>query len=383
MTERWRAVLALLVAATSGLPLQAAPLENVESGANGANIAVLVQGDVSVKRKGWTTYEPVVFGTNLRAGDLIRVNSSSHAKIVCSDLTVHDLPVGVAGVPCTPTRNVLRSKDGSVINKTRSYELPTSKDGSLINATRSKPPDGTYPIVLWPRKTKLLSPNPTLQWTYVPGTKAYVIAIRGPQFLWATQASGTVYAYPAGAPRLKPGLDYKLIVQAGDRSSSEEPGIGLGFSILDGKERSSIENEQQRIQALGLPDGPTQFLIATLYAANGLRAEAIQRLEKASAQMNEAGVTRLLGDLYLEVGLTRQAEASYLKALELSKAENDEEGQMLIHLALGNIYGEVLGNNKLAREHLSATLALANKIGDEGAASLADQKLAKLNKEGV
>lgn len=366
MTERWRALLALLVAATWGLPLQAAPFENSESGANGANIAVLVQGDVSVKRKGWTTYEPVVFGTNLRAGDLIRVNSSSHAKIVCSDLTVHDLPVGVAGVPCTPTRNVLRSKDGSV-----------------INVTRSKPPDGTYPVVLSPRKTKLLSPNPTLEWTPVSGTKAYVTAIRGPQFLWATQTSGTVYAYPVGAPRLKPGVDYKLIVQAGDRSSSEEPEFGLGFSILDGKERSSIENEQQRIQALGLPDGPTQFLIATLYAANGLRAEAIQRLEKASPQMNEAGVTRLLGDLYLEVGLTRQAEASYLKALELSKAENDEEGQMLIHLVLGNIYGEVLGNNKLAREHLSATLALANKIGDEGATSLADQKLAKLNKEGV
>src|SRR5215831_11935290 len=156
MTGCWRTLLALLLAVQCGSPLHAAPFEGPENGATGANIAVLVQGDVSVKRKGWTTYEPVVFGTNLRLGDLVRVNPSSHAKIVCSDLTVHELPVGIAGVPCSPTRKVLRSKDGSV-----------------INVTRSGPPDGSYPIVLTPRKTKLLSPYPTVQWSPVAGTNTY------------------------------------------------------------------------------------------------------------------------------------------------------------------------------------------------------------------
>jgi hypothetical protein len=365
MTVCWRPALALLVAVTWGLPLKAAPVET-ESGLVEANISVLVQGDVSVKRKGWTLYEPVVFGTNLRRGDLVRVNPSSHAKIVCSDLTIHELLVGIAGVPCNPVRNVLLSKDGSV-----------------INATRSGPPDGSYPVVLSPRKTKLLSLNPTLQWTPVSGTHVYEVTIRGPQFSWRALGSKTVCAYPDGAPPLKPGIDYKLIVQAGDRNSEEEPGFGLGFSILDRKERASIEKEQQSIENLGLPDGPTQFLIAFLYAAHGLRAEAIQRLENASPQMKVSAVSRLLGDLYVEVALTRRAEASYLKALELTQTEGDEEGQMLVHLALGNIYLGAIGNNKLAREHLYTALALAKKIGDEPTATLADQGLAKLNKEGV
>jgi hypothetical protein len=99
--------------------------------------------------------------------------------------------------------------------------------------------------------------------------------------------------------------------------------------------------------------------------------------------MKVSAVSRLLGDLYLEVALTRRAEASYLKALELTKTEGDEEGQMLVHLALGNIYQDAIGNNKLAREHLDASLALAKKIGDEPTATLADQGLAKLSKEGV
>jgi hypothetical protein len=361
----WRPALALLVAVACGLPSQATPSESSDSGTTGANIAVLVQGDVSVKRQGRTTYEPVVIGMNLRPGDLVRVNSSSHAKIVCSDLTVHELPVGIAGIPCAPRHSVIRIKD------------------NIINVTRSGPPDGSYPVVLSPRKTKLMSPNPTLQWTPVAGTQVYAISIRGPHFFWRTVGSGTVFVCPDQVLRLKPGVDYRLIVEAGERSSNEEPGNGLGFSILDGKQRSRVEKKQQRIERLGLPDGPTQFLIASLYAGDGLRAEAIQRFEKTFAEMKVAAVSRLLGDLYLEVGLTRQAEASYLKALELSKAENDEECQMLVHLALGSIYEEALGNSKLAKEHLAATLALANKIGDEGAASLADQKLAKLNKEGV
>ena len=56
---------------------------------------------------------------------------------------------------------------------------------------------------------------------------------------------------------------------------------------------------------------------------------------------------------------------------------------MLMHLALGNIYAEALGNNKLAREHLDAALVLANQIGDENTGGLAGSILANLKREGV
>src|SRR5690349_5177187 len=97
----------------------------------GVNLAVTVQGNVSVKRKSWSGYVPVVFGTMLRAGDLLRVSETSHAQIVCSDLTLQDLQVGVTGVPCVTSRAVLRKAEGS-----------------LINATRGGPKTSSFPMIL-------------------------------------------------------------------------------------------------------------------------------------------------------------------------------------------------------------------------------------------
>src|SRR6266699_1552954 len=111
------------------------------------NLAVFIEGQVSVKRKGWTNYAPVVFGTSLRIGDLLHLDESSRAKVVCSDLTLRDISPGIVGVPCEGTKPVLRRPDGS-----------------MINATRSGPSDGSFPVVLSPRMTKLLSPCPVHRW---------------------------------------------------------------------------------------------------------------------------------------------------------------------------------------------------------------------------
>ena len=232
-------------------------------------------------------------------------------------------------------------------------------------------------MVLTPRNTKLLSPHPVLRWKPVEGAAIYRVIVRGGGLSWSSQVKGTQLVYPETAPKLVPGTDYKLIVETSDRSSYE-PGRGLGFSILDPKDRRIVEKEEGQIRGLGLPEGPTQFLIAHLYATNGLNAEAIQRLEGVSTTFKVAAVTRLLGGLYLEVGLTRQAEASYLRSLDLSKEEKDEEGQMLAHLALARIYDEALGNSKSATQHLDEALALANKVGDEQVASQTHERLAKL-----
>src|SRR5215831_8126655 len=188
----WKHLLPLLLAVelVSSLDLFAFESPNLANN-EGANLAVLVEGHVSVKRKGTTRFEPVVFGANLKAGDLLQVGQSSHAKVICSDLTVHEVLPGVVGVPCVSAHQVLRSKDGSAINVT-------------LGAT-----DGLFPVVLWPRKTKLLSSTPLLRWTPVPAANVYTVAIRGPYFYWQTQVSGTDLAYPNDAPGLSSGVDYK------------------------------------------------------------------------------------------------------------------------------------------------------------------------------
>ena len=367
MKRHWKRAVALLafLHCCLWLPLiQGEPPEAASNNTQPVNLAVFIDGQVTVRRQGWTRSVPVVFGTSLRSGDLLSLDQSSHAKVVCSDLTLHDIASGSSGVPCSTSNPLLRWSDGS-----------------MINVTRGGWADGSSPIVLSPRKTKLLSPNPLLRWTPVSGATAYTVMVREVNLAWQLSvASVTQIAYPDSAPRLKADVDYKLIVQARGRSSDEEQGLGLGFAILSSKDKKEVEREQRRIEDLGLPEGPTQFLVAYLYARHDLNAEAIQRLESASQNFKVAAVARLLGDLYLKIGLTRQAEASYLNSLNLSEGVRDEEGQMLAHLALARIYERALGNKDTASQHLKAELALAEKIGDDSAASQARGQLAELDR---
>jgi tetratricopeptide (TPR) repeat protein len=210
-----------------------------------------------------------------------------------------------------------------------------------------------------------MSDHPILKWTPVQGATRYLVIIRGESFYWRTVVSGTELVYPDSAPRLQPDHNYKLIVEINDRSSSDEPGLGLGFSLLSSKEKEPIQQEEEQIEKLGLPDEPTEYLIAHLYGANGLYAEAIDRLERIVQQFKAAAAERLLGNLYMKISLPRQAESHYLKSLALSRAEQDEDGEMLERRALAYIYRETLGNEEAASQQLQAVLDLARKLGDE------------------
>jgi hypothetical protein len=330
------------------------------------NLAIFIRGDVGLKRKGWASFVPVAFGTSLQKGDLLKVEQSSSLKVVCSDLSLHEVLNGLSGIPCAAVPGILL--------------VP---DGSLINPTRGGFNDRLSPTVLSPRKTKLLSGLPLLRWTPVEGAKDYTVIVRSYNFSWTTNVSAvTETTYPAFAPQLKAGVPYKLIVQTGGNSSADEPGFGLGFSIIGESERKTVEQEQRKIVALGLPEGQTQFITAYLYDTHGLESEAILKLESASRILNEPAVARFLADCYLKVGLIRKAEEAYLNALQLAKADKDEEGQALTHIRLGDsIYWQSLHNQNAAATHLNAALTLARKIGDQDLAGQAEKALAALGPE--
>ena len=184
--------------------------------------------------------------------------------------------------------------------------------------------------------------------------------------------------YPESAPALQPGVTYRLVVMAGDRSSSEEPGAGLGFSVLGAEEAKAVKDAEAKIRALGLTETGTALLIANVYATNGLYAEAIEGLERLRGTQ-EPAVLRLLGDLYISTGLNRLAEERYAAALARSEALNDIEGQAQAQHALGRIY-EALGNPAEARRHLSDALALYDRLGDAKKAAEAKAQLDALPK---
>ena len=348
------------------LPIAIAQLSSESSQA--ANLVVLVQGHAAVRRKNWTGFAPLTFGANLQTGDLLRLDESSVAKVVCSDLTLRDIGAGMVGTPCTPSQEILRRADGS-----------------LLRPTRTGPSEGSFPIVLSPRRTKLLSERPLFRWTEVKDASTYHLMVRGPELLWTeTVYSKTELQYPDNAPKFEAGQSYKLIVAiSNEQNSGNEAANGLGFSVLSSRERKLVLEEQSQLERLGLDEGPTQYLIGHLYASHGLNAEAIQRLEAVSKKFMVPATERLLGELYLTVELPRQAEAHYLKSLELSQKEQDDEGQMQCRLALATIYSGVFGNNRAAGGQLEAAITIAGKVGDDVTIIEVRKQLAELNRTGT
>ena len=329
-------------------------------GGTESGLIVGVQGDAAVKRAGWRDYAPALFGAPLRRGDLLRLGSAGSATVACADLKLATVEGGVSGYPCQTAPRT-----------------PLVYEGTLLNPTRGDNGSGDTPLVISPRKTKLLNPRPVLRWQPMPGAKSYKLSLRGTN--WTAEMSGaSELPYPDSAPALQPGVTYRLVVTAGDRSSSEEPGAGLGFSVLGAAEAKAVKEAEAKIRALSLTETATALLIANVYATNGLYAEAVEGLERLPGPQ-EPAVLRLLGDLYISTGLNRLAEERYTTALARSEALSDVEGQAQAHHALGRIY-DALGNPAEARRHLSGALALYDRLGDAKQAAEAKAHLDALPK---
>ena len=356
----WLLTLIALAAVSCASP-QPTPARPANAGGAESSLIIGVQGDAAVKRVGWRDYAPVIFGAPLRRGDLLRLGAAGHATIACADLKLATIESGVSGYPCQTAPRA-----------------PLVYEGSLLTPTRGDSGSGDTPFVISPRKTKLLSPRPLLRWQSIPGANTYKIGLQGTN--WATEVAGaSEIAYPANAPALQPGVTYRLVVSAGDRSSNAEPGAGLGFTLLSADQTKTVEAGEAKIRAMGLAETPTALLIANLYATNGLLSEAIEMLE-TRRDSQEPAVLRLLGDLYVGVGLNRLAEERYVAALSRSAALNDVEGQAQTHLVLGRIY-DAMGNAVEARRHLADALQLYEQLGDVKNAAEAQAQLNALPKQ--
>lgn len=191
--------------------------------------------------------------------------------------------------------------------------------------------------------------------------------MRGHRLQWSIKTTSTEITYPADAPRLQPGVSYKLIVQAGQRNSSEEGLAELGFRLINSADAEQLHRAEARINALAIGKNAREFLLAHLFAAHGLYAEAIERLEALPSTVKEPAVARLTGDLYLATGLAWYAEEKLLKALELSRKRSDLEGQAIVGRTLALLYSDVIGNAQEADAQGKKALSLYQKLGDQRA----------------
>jgi hypothetical protein len=326
-------------------------------------------GKLKVRQKRGDTPADATVGMPVRRGYLLTLASGAGATVVCADKSKHELETGPQPCPCVADGGI---REGS--------NIPRPRGADTL--------DSSFPVIISPRGTLLLSGRPTLRWSAVSqtitdssGTAAEVtyqvsVYTDNMKLVWRKkQIKGINLSYPANEPELPPG-DYLLIVSTVSGSSDKEGGPGHGFTVLPkclpAQNRSrepqcraqKIRDEEKRIRELHLPDDSTLLLVADLYAANELFAEAIETLEEVLKVAKTPAMVRQLGDLYASVGLNREAEKTYLEALGLPQVASDTEGQALTLHALALTY-ERLGNVDQARARYAEAISAYEKLHDD------------------
>lgn len=186
----------------------------------GINLLVAVEGEIRLKRRGWSDFYSTGFGVAVRRGDLLRVPANAAATLLCDNLSLWTVPGGLA-----PT---------GLNGCPRPTEPALIRHGVRIASTRGGDPD--IPYLISPRSTKLLDSTPTLRWHAPPGASSYIVQVHGGTLTWtAENVTETSLVYP-GKPSLEPGVIYQLTVTDDlGRSSQDEGMVGLNFRVQIGR----------------------------------------------------------------------------------------------------------------------------------------------------
>ncbi|MEM1240721.1 MAG: hypothetical protein AAGI45_12845 [Cyanobacteria bacterium P01_H01_bin.26] len=242
------------------------------------------------------------------------------------------------------------------------------------------------PYIIAPRKTAILTPVPEFQWHAVPRALAYTVTLRGPEgIVWTTTVSEPRVTY-GGDPALEPGVSYSWIVKAeaiaanSTLTSTEEGLPGLSFYLLPNEQRTQL---MEAVGSLQPPDTLAESLaLARIYRDYNLMGEAIALLERyRSTGATSIELNRLLGELYLQVRLNRDARHVFERARALAESAGDlgqqaDSNAFLAHIALG------MRQPDKARQYLAEAEALYVNLGDGAKADSVNAWLAVLNAGG-
>ena len=320
----------------------------------GIHIVIDMEGGATIERDGWQREIPLQFGTLLKKGDLITLlDASAKVTVVCADLSKREISgVLLSSVRCPEQIPALLYK------------------GSEIRPLRSAA-KGNIPKALAPRATKLLTNRPTFRWEAVKGATSYTVALeRVPsETMWRFQVPTNELSYPSGVALLEPGVLYTFqvttVVKGVTYNSAEEKEPDLAFKVLSAKDAQAVGRDEVKIRDLGLREVPTAFVLANLYASNGLYMEAIESLNSVDKDGDNFAIQYTFGDLYVSIKLYGQAEFHFTNALGLARANKDPESQARAHVQIGKLFDLVRGNCDEAKIHFEHALDLYRQLGDE------------------
>ena len=202
--------------------------------------------------------------------------------------------------------------------------------------TRS-PIDESLPYIITPRNTALLPGRIDIAWNAIPDANTYRVRIRGRGgFLWESDwLTATATTYTAS---LEAGRTYEIAVET-DRGVSSNPNGSASptFRILTEAEVSTAHQEVAQIEALALDSTAHALAVAQVYRNYNLNQDAIAILEaQIQSGTQSAALYQLQASIYEQIGLTRQAQERYNRALGLSNAD-DLEQRAYIQERLGRL----------------------------------------------
>jgi len=272
----------------------------------------------------------------------------------------------------TPESDITASSSLGV-NGTVDSSMVVGGNVQLNNVAKTPPINLRTPYIIRPRSTNLLTTQPILHWTAIPGVKYYKVKIAGVNLSWKTEFSGNEIAYP-GIPPLQPGNTYSISVET-------DNGISLGqevFTILNRDDAQRVRAAIDQLGKLNLSEEAYTLALSDLYIQNDLRVEAIALLEATlDTGIPTTALYRQLGNLYVQIGIPNLAEANYLKAVELARASGDTEAQILAQNRLGEVY-EAMSNLNAATHWLKQAQAGYESLGDAQQVSKIQAQLEKL-----
>ncbi|HMH50865.1 MAG TPA: hypothetical protein VK548_11580 [Candidatus Acidoferrum sp.] len=309
------AVLVLLVATAvqSGGPASAQPRETA-----GVITEIKVASGKAEIRAAGGPWRPVAPLQALRAGDEVRTSDGASVVVLLSGGR------GVAKVDAKNSPYVVGSvvADEGKVDKARTLVAGSVK---FLTAGPKEPPKAVLatrsmarpPEVLTPRNGPVLPGPLAFEWLGNQVSR-YTVRIVGPSDVIVERKGvvGARFEYPADAPPLQPGVGYRVEVIA-----PNQPPQGATFEIVDLARARAVQADLGALEsALGAGTSPSSIAVARAgYLAEiGLLHDARLAVLAALARDPDQPVLHtLLGTLYTQTGLPRQAAAAFDEAQSL------------------------------------------------------------------
>lgn len=317
------------------------------------NLLVSAEGNVWLRRPGWSDFLPAGFGVSVAPGDLLRVEPGGLAAIFCGAQALwadgpQDLQADGAehGIPCQsghPPR-------------------PWPDVGALRGETRD-----AIPYVIGPRDSAVLDDTPLLRWRSIPGVETYTVSILSDDGhgRLPAEVSGGEMSWPDDWMPLVENATYVLVVEGGGHQSDEsnKTHAGLGFWLLGAPEAEGVRDQENLIRSRPLSVQAADLLVAELYLGSALRAEATYLLEGLGTQDGQPSVWLALGRVYLGSGLAWEAGEAFEKARTAAQASGEKEMEAAAQVGLGLAAG-LKGDEASSIEYLRVAESLYELIGD-------------------